>query len=160
MTTDCVICRAQDGDAELSRVEVWSDDLWRLTTSVGEGEVIAGFSYLEPRRHISDISALDGDEAATFGPTLARVTSALKAETGSELVYIYVFGGGIPHLHLHLLPHTEGDAAATAMIRGELKEEKLPSGATQIISVDFPSLSPEEIDDLVERLRTRLRSPE
>jgi len=102
VTQACIICRGAEADDVLLRTEVWGDDLWRLTTSTA-GEV-AGFSYLEPRRHIGDIAALDGDEAASFGPTMARVTSALKAVTGVELVYVYVFGGGIPHLHVHLAP--------------------------------------------------------
>jgi len=41
-------------DHALMRTEVWSDDLWRLTAS--EASEVAGFSYLEPRRHIADIS--------------------------------------------------------------------------------------------------------
>ena len=41
------------------------------------------------------------------------VSRALRDETGSDLVYVYVFGGGIPHLHLHLTPHHPGDALNT-----------------------------------------------
>ena len=41
------------GDAELGREQVWEDALWRLTTSVGPGDVTPGFSYLEPKRHIA-----------------------------------------------------------------------------------------------------------
>ena len=62
---DCPACRGAEGDPELHRMEVWSDDLWRLTTSLS-AEVV-GFSYLEPRRHIVAITAIDGDEARTLG---------------------------------------------------------------------------------------------
>ncbi len=31
---DCPACRGAEGDPELHRLEVWSDDLWRLTTSL------------------------------------------------------------------------------------------------------------------------------
>ena len=109
--SSCLMCSERTGDAELGRVEVWSDDLWRLTTSIGPGDPTPGFSYLEPRRHIAYITDLDGPEAATFGAVIARCTAALKAATECELVYVYVFGGGIPHLHVHLAPHTAGRRA-------------------------------------------------
>jgi len=141
-SADCLICRGPDGDAELMREHVWQDDLWRLSTATS-GEVV-GFSYLEPRRHISDITALDGREAETLGPVIARVTAALKAATGAELVYVYVFGGGIPHLHIHLAPHRDGDALNDAMIKGEFESTKLPSGAELFVSLDYPQL-PEEL---------------
>jgi diadenosine tetraphosphate (Ap4A) HIT family hydrolase len=150
----CVLCQGRAADDQLMRVEVWQDELWRLTTAYASET--PGFSYLEPKRHISDISQLDGPEAATFGPTLARVTSALREETGAQLVYIYVFGDSVPHLHLHLAPHMPGDALNDQMIRGELVTKKLPSGLELIESKDFPPLSEAELRALAERLRQRL----
>lgn len=152
---DCLLCRPDDADAELGRVEVWSDELWRLTTSVAKGP-LRGFSYLEPRRHIPYLSDLSGEEATTFGAAIARATSALKEATGAKLVYVYVFGGGIPHLHLHLAPHLEDDALNTQMIRGEVTEKKLPGGATAIFSKDFPSYSEAELRSVAEAIRAIL----
>ena len=100
---DCVLCAGSEMDDALMVTEVWSDDLWRLTT-VRVGEV-AGYSYLSPRRHIPHITDLDGPEAASFGHVVARSASAIKEGTGADLVYTYVFGGGLDHLHLHLAPH-------------------------------------------------------
>ena len=147
---DCLLCRGPQGDAELHRREVWRDDLWRLTVSV-ESEV-AGFSYLEPRRHIPHITDLDGDEAASLGPTLARTTSVLRTVTASELVYVYVFGGGIPHLHLHLAPHSEGDALNDQVVKGTVRSRKLPSGATEYWSDDYPVLPRDKLIDVAERV--------
>src|SRR5512146_3242844 len=150
----CILCQGRAADDQLMRIEVWQDDLWRLTTAYASET--PGFSYLEPRRHITDITQLDGAEAATFGPTLARITSALREETGAERVYIYVFGDSVPHLHLHLAPHTTGDALNDQMIRGELVTKKLPSGLELIESEDFPPLPEAEQRALAERLRRRL----
>ena len=69
----------------------------------------AGFAYLEPKRHISHVHELDGDEVNTFGPALAKCTKALKEATNAEVAYIYIFGDGIPHLHLHLFPRKRDD---------------------------------------------------
>ncbi len=148
---DCTLCRGVAGDPELGRVEVWRDDLWRLTTSI-ESEV-PGFSYLEPLRHIPHVTDLDRAEAATFGTVLGRVTTALKEATGAELVYIYVFGGGIPHLHVHLAPHRAGDALNTQLIRGEIVEEHLPSGATRVTSLEFPALPESKLRAVADRVR-------
>ena len=151
---ECLLCRGQDGDAELMRTQVWQDSSWRLTTATS-GE-IAGFSYLEPRRHISDITKLDGPEAATLGPVLSRVTATLKQIARAELVYVYVFGDGIPHLHIHLAPHSAGDALNAEILRGELEVETLPSGAQVTLSKDFPPLPEEVHQQAVRGLRDAL----
>jgi diadenosine tetraphosphate (Ap4A) HIT family hydrolase len=141
-------------DARFGRIRVWEDDLWRLSLS-GRGYV-RGFGYLEPKRHVPHITDLDGAEAATFGPVLARVTSALKEAAGADLVYIYVFGGGIPHLHVHLGPHREGDALASSIIRGAVDEEHDPSGATRLVSRDFPEVGADALRRTADRARELL----
>jgi diadenosine tetraphosphate (Ap4A) HIT family hydrolase len=152
----CVLCRGVEGDPELGRIQVWQDDLWRLTTSIHPTETARGFSFLEPKRHIPDITALDGEEAAAFGSVIGTVTAALKEVTGAELVYVHVFGGHIDHLHLHLAPHTEGDSLSDSMIRGEFIEEPLPSGAVAILSKDFPAVPEDELRATAETIRERL----
>jgi diadenosine tetraphosphate (Ap4A) HIT family hydrolase len=151
---ECQLCLGADGDADLHRVQVWEDELWRLTTSLAAE--VAGFSYLEPKRHIPFITDLDGEEARTFGEVLGRVTSALKAVTGAEVVYLYVFGMGIPHLHLHVAPHREGDALNDQMIKGDVVEQRLPSGATLVTSDRFPPLPEHDLRSVADRINRAL----
>ena len=141
-------------DARFGRIRVWEDDLWRLSLS-GRGYV-RGFGYLEPKRHVPHITDLDGAEAASFGPVLAKVTTALREAAGADLVYVYVFGGGIPHLHVHLGPHREGDPLASTIIRGEVDEEHDPSGTTRLVSRDFPEVGADELRRTADRARTLL----
>lgn len=155
--TECVLCRGADGDRELDRIQVWEDRLWRLTMAL-QAEV-PGFCYLEPKRHIPHVTDLDGDEAQTLGGVLARATQALQEETGAELVYVYVFGGGVSHLHLHLAPHRPGDALNTQIVRGEITEEHLESGATRYVSKNFPVLPEAQQRRVAERVRERLARP-
>jgi diadenosine tetraphosphate (Ap4A) HIT family hydrolase len=108
VTDGCLLCDPDQADAFFDRVRVWQDEHWRLSV-VRRGKV-AGFSHLESRRHIPHITDLDGPESATVGAALARVTSALRAATGAELVYVYVFGERVAHLHFNLAPHHPGDA--------------------------------------------------
>ncbi len=150
--TDRHLCMGVDGDPDMLRVQVWEDELWRLTTSIGPGDCTPGFSYLEPKRHIAHITDLDGPEAATFGPVIARCTRALEEATRCELVYVYVFGGGIPHLHAHLAPHVAGDALNDDFLRGEFEARKLPSGATAMISKEFEALPDEELRSVADKV--------
>ena len=154
MKTDCPMCRGAAADAELERVQVWEDALWRLTVSLASE--VAGFGYLEPKRHVGFITDLDGAEAATFGAALARCSRALKEAAGVEFVYLYVFGDGVPHLHVHLAPHRTGDALNDQMIRGEIVEEKLPNGMTRFTSQQFPPLPLDELRAIADRTRSLL----
>jgi len=150
----CLICNGAAADAEFERTLVWEDELWRLTVSLAAE--VSGFSYLEPKRHVPHITDLDGREAATLGSVLARCANALKDTTGADVVYIYVFGDGVPHLHVHLAPHRKGDALNDQMIRGEFVEEKLPSGVTRYLSEKFPPLNRDHLIDVAQRVRQKL----
>lgn len=153
---NCVLCDVPAVDSNFGRVEVWRDGCWRLTTSVGPGDPTPGFSYLEPLRHIRYLHELDGEESVTFGPVIARCAAALKEATGAELVYVYIFGGSIPHLHVHLAPHVSGDALNDSLLRGEFEERPLPSGAVSFISKDFPEVPVEELARVADRVRSLL----
>ena len=148
------MCRAEAADEELGRVEVWRDAYWRLTVSLAS--VVPGFAYLEPLRHIAHITDLDGDEAPTFGVALAASTRALKEATGADIVYVYIFGDGVPHLHVHLAPHRTGDGLNDQMIRGEVTEEKLPNGMTRIVSHDFEKQPREHLLRVADQVRRGL----
>jgi diadenosine tetraphosphate (Ap4A) HIT family hydrolase len=150
----CLLCRGRLGDPKLFRVQVWEDDLWRLsTTLLGE---VAGLSYLEPKRHVRFIHELDGVEAATIGMALARSTAAIKAVTGAEVVYVYIFGGSLDHLHVHLAPFHEGGPLDDHMLKGETEERRLDSGVVVVTSNEFPLRPESEMREVAERLAARL----
>ncbi|MGH2457209.1 MAG: HIT family protein [Candidatus Limnocylindria bacterium] len=150
----CALCLGPGADPELDRVEVWRDDHWRLSMSRHSPSL--GFAYLEPIRHIPYLADLDGPEAATFGPAIARACAALREASGARLVYAYVFGGGIPHLHVHLAPNVPEGVLNAALIRGEVRERRLPSGATEMFSLDHPDLPEAEITAVMDRVRERM----
>jgi len=117
-----------------------------------------GFGYLEPIRHIPSLADLDGPEAGTFGPAIARASAALRQASGARLVYAYVFGGGIPHLHVHLAPNAPEGVLNTSLITGDVEEHKLPSGATEVISKDHADLPEEAVAAVIERARELMAS--
>jgi diadenosine tetraphosphate (Ap4A) HIT family hydrolase len=103
-----MLCQVELADAHFGRVRLWEDRLWRLS-AVPHGP-IAGFAHLETRRHISFVTDLDGDEAGTLGSVLAAAARLLRDAAGAEKTYVSIFGDHVPHLHLNLAPHREGDA--------------------------------------------------
>ncbi len=152
---DCALCAGTAMDDALMRTEVWSDDLWRLTSS--KASEVAGFSYLEPRRHIPDITELGGDEAASFGPTIAAASKAIKDATGAELVYVYVFGDGVPHLHVHLAPHRSvGSPLVSDMVKGAKHKVTLASGEEVWASNRYPLVDHDLMQAAVDGIRRRL----
>jgi diadenosine tetraphosphate (Ap4A) HIT family hydrolase len=145
----CGLCAGSGLPADAGRY-VWDDELWRLWTAT-RGSV-PGFSILMPKRHVPHITDLAGMEAATLGDALGRSTRALQQATGTQVVYVYVFGEGIAHLHIHLAPHRSGDALSSAMLRGRVSEEALPSGATVIRSLDFPERPEKELTETADAI--------
>ena len=89
-------------------------------------------SNSRPRR----ITEIDGQEASEFGPVLSSAASAIKASTGAELIYVYVYGGHIPHLHVHLAPHRHGDVFFDDLVKEgiELSEEVMPPEEVAAVS--------------------------
>lgn len=142
---DCALCAGQAMDQALMVSEVWSDALWRLTTvRVGE---IPGYSYLMPRRHIPHITDLDGPEAASFGDVISRSTTAIKESVGANLVYVYIFGGGVDHFHAHLAPHRgSGSPLIADPIKGARSKVTLPTGEEVWASDRYPLQSRELMD--------------
>jgi diadenosine tetraphosphate (Ap4A) HIT family hydrolase len=135
-------------------VRICEDGLWRLST-LTHGQV-PGFSFLEPTRHVRYLEELDGEEAATFGGVLARAATVLKEAAAAERVYVYVFGGGIPHLHVHLAPHTEGDALSATILSGPVETKPGPGGTTLLLATDFPVPPRTAMREVAERARELL----
>lgn len=156
--SDCVLCAGSELDSVLMVEEVWSNDLWRLTTvTVGE---VAGYSYLSPRRHIRHVTDLDGEEAATFGEVLAKASHAIQKATGAELVFSYIFGTGLDHFHVHLAPHREPNSPLTHdSIKGAKHLQHLASGQEVWVSDRYPLQDPDviaaTINDIAIALGTR-----
>ena len=62
----------------------------------------------------------------------------------------------VPHLHVHLAPHRQGDALNAQMTRGEVVEEKMEGGAVRYVNKDFPPLPIEEQLAIARRIQKRL----
>ena len=61
-----------------------------------------------------------------------EVCPLCQGATAAEVVYVYIFGDDVTHLHVHLAPHHSGDALNNQMIRGQLVSERL-EGDSQLL---------------------------
>ena len=135
-TSECPMCRAAAADEGLERVEVLAG-----RALAPDGQPVLGGGWLrlsrtETPHPLHHRAGRAGGRRASDRPWRAA-QMRLKEAAGAEVVYVYIFGDGVPHLHLHLAPHRSGDALNDQMIRGEIVEEKLPNGMTRFSSSDF-----------------------
>jgi len=72
------------------------------------GAAYLGQLLVEPLRHAPGLADLTDAEARAVGLWCARASRALRDVSGAEHVYAAVFGDGVPHLHVHLLPRFPG----------------------------------------------------
>jgi diadenosine tetraphosphate (Ap4A) HIT family hydrolase len=145
-TEECMLCRPEVADAYFTRARLWENEHWRLS-AVLQGP-IPGFAHLEPRRHIPFITDLDGDEAATLGPVLARAARVLRDAAGAHKTYVYVFGDRAPHLHFNLAPHRDGDAlrGGPGLLEPDAQDadraihEAVAAAAARALAADLPGV--------------------
>jgi diadenosine tetraphosphate (Ap4A) HIT family hydrolase len=69
---------------------------------------VPGWMVVAPRRHVEQIDDLSAAEQALFGPLLAEVAQALRAETPAAKVYVSAFGEVLPHFHVHVIARPPG----------------------------------------------------
>lgn len=88
-------------------------------------------------------------EAAEFGTIMAKVTTAIKNVFNATLVYVYIYGGHIPHLHVHLAPHTGEDVFFSDVVANskDLSLETIEPTEIQVISNDIKRLLPKSEHD-------------
>lgn len=112
MTSECFICAKQASGDALGCGVIYEDDLVFASHIATGGDNTAGYLgyvFVETTRHVAGLGELGEAEAAAIGVLVNDVAAALRASEGAEHVYSYVYGDGVPHLHVHLqarYPHT------------------------------------------------------
>ncbi len=105
----CVLCRVLTGPEAV----VWRGE--RVAVILNAYPYTTGHVMALPLRHVADLEALDGDEAAELWAAATAAVRAIKAaydphgmNVGANLGR--AGGAGVPgHLHLHVVPRWEGD---------------------------------------------------
>lgn len=99
----CPFCTISEGDASADPTVVYQDERW-LVRSISPTPAVAGWLLLQSRRHLPDVTELDTDEAASFGPLLQKTSATVREVTGAVRIYLGSLNEGTPHFHTHILP--------------------------------------------------------
>lgn len=111
---DCVFCQIVAGDAPAEVVRDWPEAM----AIVPLGPVVPGHTLVIPKAHVADFT----ENAETSAATMHRA-SELAAEMRQPMNLITSKGReatqSVFHLHLHLVPRTEGDGLALPWYSGK-----------------------------------------
>lgn len=110
-SSECVVCRKQQGDIPVAGGVVYEDDLLYVSHAQlwgGEADHYLGHMFVEPKRHVPELADLTEAEAQALGLYTSRVARALMCTEGVEHVYSFVIGDGVPHVHIHVIGRYPG----------------------------------------------------
>ncbi|GAA1213380.1 hypothetical protein [Rhodoglobus aureus] len=98
----CEVCATRP-----STVETAIGESWFVSIPAGDAP-LTGWITLATREHRETLDELSADEAASLGPLLRSLTSAIRAETGAERTYAANWAEGTRHVHFHIVPRLAG----------------------------------------------------
>lgn len=112
---DCAVCmKHQDlnrGESAIAGIPIANRGGWFLSHfPVLDGKAATrGHLLIETKRHITDLTELNDEEAEAIGVLIRKGTAVLRG-IGAEHVYCFRINDVTPHLHFHLVPRYQGTA--------------------------------------------------
>jgi diadenosine tetraphosphate (Ap4A) HIT family hydrolase len=100
---DCPYCHLEGADREPTAGRIHRDAHWLVSQGPPE-TTMAGAVKITSRRHFTDFAEMTSLEAASFGPLLTRLDSALRDATGAERVHLVSTRDRVQHFHAWLYP--------------------------------------------------------
>jgi histidine triad (HIT) family protein len=107
----CVFCKILDG--QIPATKVFQDEACMAFLDIGP--VAEGHVLLVSADHAESIDDLSPEQAAAMLRNLPALVRAIRAATGCQGVNVLQNNGRlagqlVPHVHLHIIPRTPGDA--------------------------------------------------
>ena len=92
-----------------------------------------GHCMIIPRHHATKVYELGEREYAALFRLAQELAPCLEQATGAKAVGYTAFGSGLPHAHLHLVPHNDTQVLLRPLehVR-ELSESELVASAVQL----------------------------
>ena len=105
----CFICEKHKGNYYASKFHVTSSPLVSIYHMFPQDEkVYLGHTFIETIRHVTGLDKMSIEEASEIGKCQIILRRVFKKYFEAEHVYSFVFGDGVPHLHLHIIPRYIG----------------------------------------------------
>lgn len=144
---DCFICKKHQAGEDAQGGVLFEDDLVYVghVHALNGPTAYRGYLMVEPKRHAPGLGDLTDEEAEAIGRMTNRVARVQRDVLGAEHVYSFVYGDGVPHLHVHLAPRYPG----TPSDYWGHRLQRWP---------DAPRIADDEMRQLIDELRGRLAS--
>jgi len=140
----CGICRLHNDPEARTRYEIGRGPLWILRHHPDPAP-LPGWLLLDARRHLPGPIDFQLDEATGWGAAVQQASQLVRTLSGCDRVYAIAFGEGARHLHLHLIPRFEQEAASEAWAVADLYRAVLKGSRA--------AAEPSQVLDLVQRGR-------
>ena len=107
---DCIFCRIVSGEVPCSRVYETGSSLAFLDAF----PLARGHTLVIPKAHSARVQDMSRDECSDLFEAVRVVASRMGGLAPSSLVAVHngrEAGQEVPHVHVHLVPRSEGDGA-------------------------------------------------
>lgn len=127
MTKDCPFCQiAVQG---LPSHGLYEDEAFFIL--LDRGSLGPAHCMLVPKHHVPQIHELTGVEYEELFLLAKRLAPCLQEAVKSRAVGYVAFGSGLPHAHLHLVPHNDPKELESPQPR-TLSESELQANAARL----------------------------
>ncbi|MFB6085163.1 MAG: HIT family protein [Halorientalis sp.] len=127
MADDCPFCAIVAGDAPASVVHETDDTLAFMDIA----PVTEGHALVIPTAHSAGLDGLDPDTGGRLFRVGQRIAAALRAsDVPTEGINLFLADGEVAgqevfHVHLHVIPRTEGDSVRLEFERSDPGRDRL-----------------------------------
>jgi diadenosine tetraphosphate (Ap4A) HIT family hydrolase len=104
-TETCVSCRALAGDIMPPGGIIHATPHW-IVFLRSRPLLVPGQGFIVLTRHCEDLGQLTDDEAVALGRVLRATARAYLEALVPERVHFGLYGEGVRHIHVHVLPRT------------------------------------------------------
>ncbi len=135
----CSVCELHNQKEAKESWEIHRNDLWILRHHP-EPAPLTGWLLLDSKRHTEGPVDFTSKEAQNWGLIVQKASSLIKSLTNCQRVYTIAFGEGARHLHLHLIPRFEQEAATQSWAIADFYREVMngsrkPANPNKIASI-------------------------
>lgn len=133
---DCIFCKIAKGEIKAKVIMETKKSLAFLDAF----PLAPGHALVIPKTHYEKIQDLSKEDNSDLFDLVHDVTSKVDSLVGATLLAVHNgknAGQEVPHVHVHLVPRTEGDTA----------------GAIHSMFTKRPSLSNSDFDQVLEKLK-------
>jgi histidine triad (HIT) family protein len=103
-TSNCIFCKIVKG--EISAHKVYEDENFLAFLDIHP--LNPGHTLLIPKKHYQWVN--DYEPLGEYWETARKLSEIIKKALNPIVVSYVVYGLGVPHAHIHLIPKFDGDA--------------------------------------------------